>query len=81
MRMAIIWRLAEAADAMTDTAPIKDPAGAFAEPVCGCGLADLPATPRNAVRLQLDDAVPADTYLIRHSDEVPNVSDLLRHFV
>ena len=66
---------------MTDTAPIKDPAGAFAEPVCGCGLADLPATARNAVRLRSDDAVPADIHMVRHSEEVPNVSDLPRHLV
>jgi hypothetical protein len=63
---------------MTDTAPIKDPAWAFAEPVCGCGLADLPAT---AQRRQSDDAVPADIHMSRHSDEAPNVSDLLRHLV
>jgi hypothetical protein len=64
-----------------DTAPITDPAWAFAALVCGCGLADLPATPRSAVRLQSDDAVPADIHLIRHLDEVPNVSDLVRHLV
>jgi hypothetical protein len=62
---------------MTDTEPIKDPAWASAEPVCGCGPADLPATARNAVRLRPDDAVPADIHMIRHSEEVPNVSDLL----
>jgi hypothetical protein len=66
---------------MTDTASIKDPAWAFAEPVCGCGLADLPAAARNAVRLRVDDAAPADIHLNRHSEEVPNVSDLLRHLV
>jgi hypothetical protein len=66
---------------MTDTAPVEDPAWAFAEPVRGCGLADLPATALNAVRVQSDDAVPSDIHLICHSDEVPNVSDLLRHFV
>ena len=66
---------------MTDMAPIKDPARAFADPVCGCGLADLPATARNAVRLRQDEAMPADIHMIRHSEEVPNVSDLLRRLV
>jgi hypothetical protein len=65
---------------MTDTAPIKDPA--WVRRTCvRMRVPDLPATPRNAVRLQSDDAVPADTYLIRHTDEVPKVSDLLHHFV
>jgi len=66
---------------MTDTTPIKDQVWAFAEPACGCELADLPATARNAVRLRPDNAVPADVHIIRHSEEVPNVSDLLRHLV
>jgi hypothetical protein len=57
----------------------RSAAGWVAEPVCGCGLADLSATARNAVRLQSDDEVPADIHMIRHSDEVPTVSDLLRH--
>ncbi len=37
--------------------------------------------PRNAVRLRSDDAVPADIHRIRHSEEVPNVSDPLCHLV
>ena len=64
---------------MADTAPIKDPGWAFAETMCGCGLADLPATECNAARLRSDDAVPADIHMIRHSEEGPNVDDLLRH--
>jgi hypothetical protein len=64
---------------MTDAAPIKDTAWAFAEPVCGCGLADLPATERNAVGLRSNDTVPADIHMIRHSEEGSTVSDLLSH--
>jgi hypothetical protein len=66
---------------MTDTAPIKDPARPLAEHVCGCELADLRATARNAVRLVSDDTVPASFHMIRHLEEVPNVNALLRHFV
>jgi hypothetical protein len=66
---------------MTDVAPIKDPAGALAEHVCGRGLADLRATARNAVRLLSDDIVHASFHMIRHLEEVPNVNALLRHFV
>ena len=66
---------------MTDTAPIKDPAWAFADPVCECGLADLRATARNAVRLRSDESVPAGIHMIRHSEEVPNVCDLLHQLV
>jgi 2-methylcitrate dehydratase PrpD len=36
---------------------------------------------RHAVRLLSDDAVHAAIHMIRHLEEVPNVSELLRHFV
>jgi len=36
---------------------------------------------RNAVRPLSDDAVHAAIHMIRHLEEVPNVSELLRHFV
>jgi len=36
---------------------------------------------RHAVRPLSDDAVHAAIHMIRHLDEVPNVSDLLRHFI
>ena len=35
---------------------------------------------RHAVRPLSDDAVHAAIQMIRHLEEVPNVSDLLRHF-
>jgi hypothetical protein len=41
----------------------------------------LPATARNAVRLRSGDAMPADIGMIRNSEEVQNVSDLLRYLV
>jgi 2-methylcitrate dehydratase PrpD len=36
---------------------------------------------RHAVRPLSDDAAPAAIHMIRHLDEVPDVSDLLRHFI
>ena len=63
---------------MTDTALINDPAWAFAKSVCECGLANLPATAGVAVRPRSDDRVPAPIHMVRHSEEVLNVSDLLR---
>ena len=36
---------------------------------------------RNAVRPLSDDAVHAAIHMVRHLEDVPNVSDLLRHFV
>jgi len=64
---------------MTDSTPIEDQAWAFTEPVCACALADSAATARNTVRLRSDDALSADIPMLRHSDAVPNVSDLLCH--
>ncbi len=36
---------------------------------------------RHAVRPLPNDAVSAAIHMIRHLDEVPNVNDLLRHFI
>ena len=66
---------------MTDTAPISDKAWAFAAPVRGCGLADPPATARNAARLRSGKGVSAVIHMIRLSDAAPDVSDLPRRFV
>ena len=59
---------------MTDMAPIKDPAWALAEHVCGCGLADLPAATRAAT---CDDILDTFGCLLGGSGE-PGIAELIR---
>jgi 2-methylcitrate dehydratase PrpD len=59
---------------MTDVAPMKDPAWALAEHVCGCGLADLPATTCVAT---CDDILDTFGCLLGGSGE-PGIAELIR---
>ena len=71
------WPRCERRMTMADTAPIRDPAWAFAETMCGGCRSSGYRVQRG--RLRSEDAVPADIHMIPHSEEVPNVGDLLCH--
>ena len=59
---------------MTDVAPVRDPAWALAEHVCGCQFADLPATTRVATR---NDILDTFGCLLGGSGE-PGIAELVR---